>query len=418
MRESVALKACLQALYHPDLKTIDLSLGRMQAALEAAGSPEKQLPPVIHLAGTNGKGSTLAMLRAIFEAAGLKVHAYTSPHLVHAQERFYCAGEYPSDAELITRLKRVIELTHTHPLTFFEATTLLAFQLFSEIPADVVLLETGMGGQFDATNVIAQPALTIITPISMDHQAFLGDTLAKIAYEKACIMKQSVPCAVAPQAEEAMQVLQDKANELNAPLYQVSAPEKLIATNMPGAHQQVNAAVAKQAVDLLRNRFSIADEAVAQGLSQVHWPGRLQPIALPGYEGSASVWLDGGHNEAAAEMLAAWMASRDTSFVLICAMTQGHDPKTFLKHLLPYCQALYAVPIDDEPMSHKAETVVTAARQFAGDSCHVQLCGSFREAITSLNASKRAENTTHLDSYEIICTGSLYFAGQILAMTA
>ncbi|MFN3447836.1 MAG: bifunctional folylpolyglutamate synthase/dihydrofolate synthase, partial [Roseococcus sp.] len=201
---------------HPRL--IDLSLGRMEALLAKLGHPERALPPVLHVAGTNGKGSTCAFLRGIAEAAGRRAHVYTSPHLVRFHERIRLAGELVSDAALTEALEEVERVNAGAPITVFEITTAVALLLFSRAPADVLILEVGLGGRFDATNVIARPAVTAITSISMDHMEFLGDSLAKIAFEKAGILKPGVPCATGAQRPEALEVIAARASELGAPL--------------------------------------------------------------------------------------------------------------------------------------------------------------------------------------------------------
>ena len=308
---------------HP--KVIDLSLDRMLRILEALGNPQDRIPPVIHIAGTNGKGSTQAMIRAGLESAGLRVHAYTSPHLAQFHERIRLAGELIPEADLAATLEECEAANAGQPITFFEITTAAAFLAFSRVPADYTLLEVGLGGRLDATNVIDSPRLTVITPVSIDHTQYLGETLAEIAGEKAGILKRRTPCIVAPQDPVAREVIEARAERLFAPLrigrqdwdsrregdsliYQddhglIDLPLPVL----PGPHQIVNAGTA---IAALRELGFGRIEARA-AVTEVEWPARMQRLTrgpLVELAGHAELWLDGGHNPAGGEALAATLA--------------------------------------------------------------------------------------------------------------
>jgi dihydrofolate synthase/folylpolyglutamate synthase len=309
---------------HP--KLIDLTLGRMERLLAALDHPERRLPPVIHIAGTNGKGSTLACLRAGLEAERARVHAYTSPHLVRFHERIRLAGALVSEAELAALLADCEAANGGAAITFFEITTAAAFLGFARHPADWLLLEVGLGGRLDATNVVDRPALCVITPVSYDHQQYLGETLGEIAGEKAGILKPGVPCVVAPQEPEGLAVIEARAEAVGAPLlihgrdWMVwTERDRLVVQDgtgladlplprLPGAHQVINAGAAVAGLRAL-GRSEAAQEAAP---ARAEWPARLQRLtrgplaeAAPGVE----LWLDGGHNAAAGEGLAAALAA-------------------------------------------------------------------------------------------------------------
>ncbi|MCW9035466.1 MAG: bifunctional folylpolyglutamate synthase/dihydrofolate synthase [Rhodospirillales bacterium] len=410
---------------HP--KVIDLSLGRIEGLLKKLGNPHHSLPPVIHIAGTNGKGSTLAFLRSLFEAADYQVHAYTSPHLVHFHERIRVAGELVSEKELSQLLEDCEQANGDDPITFFEVTTAAAFLAFSHKPANVVLLETGLGGRLDATNLISKPALTVLTPIALDHQSFLGDTLAEIAGEKAGILKPGVPCICAKQPEEAMAVITKKAAEVGAPLivegkdwniiptpegFTYRATEGTLSCPKPGLvgdHQYNNAGLAVACVDALFERYSITDEAVEQGIKNVSWLARLQRLTkgplVKDLPDEWELWLDGGHNPAAGEILANQCAQwTDKPLHIICGMLNTKSPEGFLEPLVPYVKSFQTISIPGEPNTLTAEETAMAAEQVgitASQASDVQ------DAIQ--NISKQ------LPARILIC-GSLYLAGKVLAL--
>lgn len=421
-----AVEAFLNRLQHPVMAGIDLSLERMLRLLAMLGSPQKRLPPVIHVAGTNGKGSLLAYLQAIFEAAGYRVHRYTSPHLVRFSERIILQGKEIEHAYLETILKHVAQALSQQTATFFEATTAAAFLAFAERPADLLLLETGMGGRLDATNVIEKPLLTAITPIALDHTEFLGSNVSAIAAEKAGILKRGVPCVVGRQEQAAAEVIAKKAQGLNTPLFRLGQEwrvetrggERLYWSNtrtlalhpsLVGAHQFDNAATAVACMEQLP-QFSISDAQIAQGLASTAWPARLQRLEHGRYDSmlppGVELWLDGGHNPQGGEMLAQWLKERGIEEIyLVCGMVGTKDMSGYFKPLAPLVRALYAVAIPGEAQSRPAAQVQAAANA-AG--IEAQTCGSVENALQSV--AQRAKTP----ALACIC-GSLYLAGKILA---
>ncbi|MFO1058915.1 MAG: folylpolyglutamate synthase/dihydrofolate synthase family protein [Dongiaceae bacterium] len=412
---------------HP--KIIDLSLDRVVRLLRALGAPQDRLPPVVHVAGTNGKGSVVAYLRAMLEAAGRRVHVYTSPHLVRFNERVRLAGTLIEEAHLAALLEECERVNGDIPITFFEITTAAAFLAFARTPADIVLLETGLGGRLDATNLVARPRLTVLTPISYDHRQHLGDTLAAIAGEKAGIMKAGVPAVVAPQPPEAAAVFAARAAALGVPLcrhgreWQAEARDgglaftveggtrQLPAPALLGAHQIVNAGTALAAAHLLPG-FGLDGAALARGLREVEWPARLQRLTrgtlqalLPaGWE----LWLDGGHNGAAGEALAAFAAGwRDRPLHLVFGMLDTKEPAEFLAPLAPLAAGLSAVAI---PGSHASLTAEAAAAVARTVGLAAAPADGVAEAVAAIAAAGRGGPPARI----LIC-GSLYLAGTVLA---
>ncbi len=418
MTSSDAILARLMQL-HP--KVIDLSLDRMHRILAALGNPERSIPPAIHIAGTNGKGSTQAMIRAGLESAGKRVHAYTSPHLAQFHERIRLAGELISEADLAAALEECEAANAGAPITFFEITTAAAFLAFSRTPADYTLLEVGLGGRLDATNVIEAPALTVITPISIDHTQYLGETLAEIAGEKAGIMKRRVPCIVAPQEAVAREVIEQKAERLFAPLrigrqdwgsrregdslvYQDEhGLMDLPLPVLPGPHQIVNAGTA---IAALRELGFGRIEARA-AVTEAEWPARMQRLGhgpLVEAAGACELWLDGGHNPAGGEAVAATLAAlprRPTH--LVCGMLNTKDVAGYMRPLAGVAHSLTAVAIPGEPNTLPAEDTAAAATS-------VGLAAS--TAPDALAAVGRIA-ADHPGARILIC-GSLYLAGQVL----
>jgi dihydrofolate synthase/folylpolyglutamate synthase len=395
--------------------------------MAALDHPERHLPPVIHVAGTNGKGSTVATLRAILEAAGRKVHVYTSPHLVRFSERIRLAGSLIGEPQLASLLEEIERRNAGAPITFFEVTTAAAFLAFARTPADVTLLETGMGGRLDATNIVDRPLATVIAPISFDHMQFLGTTLAEIAGEKAGILKSGVPAVIGRQPQAAFDVLTRRASEVGArPVrrgaeweideedggfaYRGRRRYALPRPNLAGRHQIDNAALAVATLDHI-DGLTVTAEQMRQGLQHIEWPARLQrltkgPLAalLPA---AGELYLDGGHNEAAGEVLADWAGrTRDKPLDLVFGMLSTKSPEAFLAHVLPYVRRLVAVPIPGEAAALSAEDVAAAARR-AGVT-DVTTAADFRAAVASL--AKRDGPAPRV----LIC-GSLYLAGQVLA---
>lgn len=416
-------------LLHP--KVIDLSLGRIEGLLAKLGNPERRLPPVIHVAGTNGKGSTVAFLRAMAEAAGLRVHVYTSPHLVHFHERIRLAGHFIEDDRLAGLLEMVEQVNGGEPITFFEITTAAAFLAFAEEPADLVLLEVGLGGRLDATNVIQAPAVSVLTRISMDHLQFLGDSIGAIAAEKAGIIKPGCPVVAGPQADMAVaDVFQDVATRLGSPLALASRDWSVEATadgfryrdaartlDLPlpalaGAHQIANAGTAIAAVTQLA--LPIGEVAVRQGLASVEWPARLQHLRRgPLVEMLPSGWdlhLDGGHNDSAGEVLARHLAgwrADGRPLDIIFGMLGSKRPLDFLRPLAPHVRRLRAVAIPGEAASVTAAEAADFARQAGMEAA------DFPDVTTAL-ADLVALGRDGVPARVLIC-GSLYLAGTILA---
>lgn len=419
---------------HP--KVIDLSLHRVLALLDKLGHPQNHLPPVIHVAGTNGKGSTIAYLRAFFEAAGLRAHVYTSPHLVRFAERIRVAGKLLDDDQLLALLEEVESVNGDDPITFFEVTTAAAFLAFSRNPADVVLLETGLGGRLDATNVVERPALTIITPIAMDHQQFLGGRIESIAAEKAAIMKRGVPCVVADQVRKVTKVLEARSLEYGVPLMNagkdffvrttheggllykgVEAEWTLPPPALAGAFQTRNAGLALATIE----RLSLLNKppqfpgfppsALALGMRAVEWPARLQHLtkgplveALPeGWE----LWLDGGHNPHAAETLARHTRTwRDKPLMGIFGILANKDVDGFLDPIATRFHSLRTVAIPGEANTLSAEDGAAAAtRHFCMDA----------KPAESVEAALRELTTAHPAPARLLICGSLYLAGSVLA---
>jgi dihydrofolate synthase/folylpolyglutamate synthase len=409
---------------HP--KLIDLSLGRIERLLAALGNPQSRLPPAVHVAGTNGKGSVVATLRACLEAGLYRVHVYTSPHLVRFHERIRLAGKLIEEDALLALLEECEEANRGEPITFFEITTAAAFLAFARVPADVVLLEVGLGGRLDATNVIARPAATAITPVSLDHQGFLGDTIAAIAGEKAGILKPGVPSIIGPQAEEAETVIEARAAAIGAPLFRYQrewyceprgdrmryeGPRwhvDLPLPSLPGMHQIANAGAAIACLEQMP-QFTLSPAAIADGLRHIDWPARMQRLtrgplveALPQ---SWELWLDGGHNPGAGEVIADVIKDwHDRPLDLIVGMLKTKDASGFLRPLAPHARTLYAVTIPGEENPHPAAEIVKSA-------CSVGIAAHEAASVESaLHQLVQQPGPARV----LIC-GSLHFAGIVLA---
>lgn len=404
---------------HP--KVMDLVLDRVWRLLDALGNPQNDLPSVIHLAGTNGKGSTQAMLRAGLEGAGKRVHAYTSPHLARFHERIRLAGELISEPHLTDILDECYDANGGEPITYFEITTCAGILAMARTPADFTLLETGLGGRLDATNVVAKPAMTVITPISMDHEQFLGDTVGKIAGEKAGILKRGVPCVVSPQPDAALEVIEARAQALGAPLlahgqhwHVWEEREHLVfqdetglldlpMPNLPGAHQVQNAGAALAAL----RHLGFGEAAFEAAVTQAFWPARMQRLKTGPLTETApdiELWLDGGHNPAAGQAIAAHLArlpKRPTH--LICGMLNTKDVSGFLRPLAEQASSLSAVSIPEEAATLPAEETAQIATQ-AGHTAVT--APDVKAALTAIAAQD--------PSARVLICGSLYLAGHIL----
>ena len=405
--------------FHP--KVIDLTLDRMHPILAALGHPERHLPPVIHVAGTNGKGSTQAMIRAGLEAAGAKVHAYTSPHLARFHERIRLAGDLIAEDHLTALLDECMAANGDAPITFFEITTAAAFLAFARTPADWLLLEVGLGGRLDATNVVDRPRLCVITPVSLDHQQYLGDTVDLIAGEKAGILKRGVPCVVGPQTPEGLAAIEARAERLGAPLMahgqhwhawaergrMVFQDENglldLPLPNLPGPHQIDNAGAALMAM----RHLGMSEAACEAAVTRAEWPARMQRLRrgpLVEMAPGVDLWLDGGHNPAGGEALAATLAqmpARPTH--LICGMLNTKDIAGYLRPLAAHAAALHAVSIPGEKNTLPAEDTARAARAVGMKATEA---ASVADALAAIVATDPAARV-------LIC-GSLYLAGTIL----
>jgi dihydrofolate synthase / folylpolyglutamate synthase len=398
---------------HPRL--IDLSLDRLRVLLEKLDHPERRLPPVVHVAGTNGKGSTCAFVRAMAEAAGQRVHVYTSPHLVRFNERIRVAGELVSDEALAAALEHVEQVNAGAAITVFEVITAVAFHLFAHIPADLCVLEVGLGGRGDATNVIDQPAACAITSISLDHREMLGDTLPLIAAEKAGILKRAVPVAIGLQPPEVADVLLTAAQRVGAPLmlrdrdWRIAPGHyddtvgvlDLPPSSLPGAFQLDNVGIAIAAMRASGLRMEAA------GVARAEWPARLQRLhgklaaLLPA---NWELWLDGGHNPGAgvalAEHLRTWS---DRPVHVVVGMKQTKDATQFLRPLIPFATTLWAVA---EPGQHDArpvEAIIEESGGVARPGPHVA------DALRALPREARAR---------VLICGSLYLAGEVLKLDA
>jgi len=405
--------------FHP--KVIDLTLDRMHRILAALDHPERRLPPVIHVAGTNGKGSTQAMIRAGLEGEGRRVHAYTSPHLARFHERIRLAGTLIAEDHLTALLDECMAANGHEAITFFEITTAAAFVAFARVPADWLLLEVGLGGRLDATNVVDRPALAVITPVSYDHQQYLGETLTEIAGEKAGIIKRGVPCVVGPQPPEALAAIEARAERLGAPLLvhgqhwnAWSERGRLVfqdenglldlpLPNLPGPHQIDNAGAAIMAL----RHLGLGEAACTAAVSRAEWPARMQRLRrgpLVDLAPGAELWLDGGHNPAGGEALAATLAqmpARPTH--LICGMLNTKDIAGYLRPLAAHAATLSAVSIPGEKNTLPAEVTAEVARTVGIAATEAP---SVAAALATIAATDPAARV-------LIC-GSLYLAGTVL----
>jgi dihydrofolate synthase / folylpolyglutamate synthase len=425
-----AILARLLAL-HP--KRIDLSLDRMWRLLETLGHPERNLPPVIHVAGTNGKGSSIAFMRAMLEAAGALVHVYTSPNLVRLNERFRLGrergGALVEDDELVEALAACERANGNEPITVFEMETAAGFLLFSRHPADALLLEVGLGGRLDATNVVAEPLASVVTPVSIDHVDFLGDTLEKIASEKAAIFKRGVPAVVGRQTEGPLSVIVQRAGEIGAPLHVagqdwVASEERgrlvyqdehglldLPSPRLFGRHQIDNAGTAIAA--LRAAGFKLAPAAYDKGLVRAEWPARMQRLAagdlLVHAPAGSEVWLDGAHNPDGGRIVAGALADLEERVsrpvVLVVGMLASKDREGFLRNFTGLARRLIGVPISQDK-GVPAEEVAQTARAIG---IPADACPDIATALTHIG-------DLDLDPPpRILITGSLYLAGEVLA---
>lgn len=429
MADSHALMARFLAL-HP--KKIDLSLDRMDSILPALGNPHLRLPPVIHVAGTNGKGSTIAFMRAVLEAAGRRVHVYTSPHLVRFHERIRLAGKLVDEASLVDAFRRCEDANGGKPITVFEMTTAAALQLFAETPADVLLLEVGLGGRYDATNVVPRPAASVITPVSLDHMEYLGDSIPKIALEKAGIIKRGAPVILAEQSLEGQAVMEAEAARMRSGPIQIGGQDfatheengrlifqdergllDLPLPRLPGRHQHLNAGTA---IAALREVFgdALPDNAFARGMTEVQWPGRLQrltghalKLALPDTE----IWLDGGHNEDGGRVLAAALAEMNERnprpLFMVAGMLSTKDSTAFFRAFEGLVSEVVAIGIHGQDAARSPDDVAAQAER-AG--LRARVASGLPEALAMVGTASAGQPA------RVIIAGSLYLAGEVLAL--
>ena len=413
------LSAVVERLHALYPRSIDLSTDRLLRLLDQLGNPHLKLPPVLHVAGTNGKGSTCAFLRAIGEAHGLRVHVFTSPHLVHFNERIRLAGRIVDDDTLEAAFAEVERVNAGAPITVFEVLMACAFLLFARVPADLCVLEVGLGGRYDATNVIPRPAACAIASISMDHREMLGDTLEKIAFEKAGIMKPGVPVAVVRGAPGVMEVFRANALQVGAVLLERDLSWAVTATptglryedadgtldlpepSLPGPHQVENAGLA--IATMRAARLGITDAAIARGIATAEWPARMQRLhgrlaaqLPPGWE----LWLDGGHNPGGGEAIAAHLARwADAPVHLIVGMKKAKDSRESLRPLLPRASTIWAVAEPGQHLALPVEDIIAATDGLARPG------PTIAEAIARLPPSPHAR---------VLIWGSLYLAGEAL----
>jgi len=406
---------------HP--KLIDLTMDRVWRLLSALGNPQNDLPPVVHIAGTNGKGSTQAMIRAGLEASGRIVHAYTSPHLTRFHERIRLAGSLISEQMLTAYLDECYVANCDQDITYFEITTCAALLAFSRVPADFVLLEVGLGGRLDATNVIDKPILTIITPVSMDHEVFLGNSIEAIASEKAGIVKKGVTCIVGPQDEGGLEVIEATTTNLGAPLlaygqhwYAGSEGDGMIyqdesgLLDLPhpvllGDHQIQNAGIALAAL----RQLGCDEKACSAAVTDVVWPARMErlckgPLVKIANKSGAELWLDGGHNPAAGKAVASVLKSMPVRTThLICGMLNTKDVSGYLSPLLKVTASLTGITIPNEVNTLSAKETANAARNIGFEAFVAASVTQALHAILKKTPKARV----------VIC-GSLYLAGSVL----
>ena len=413
---------------HP--KIIDLSLDRMHRILDALGNPERSLPPVIHIAGTNGKGSTGAFIRAGLEAAGKRVHVYTSPHLAWFHERIRLGGTLIDEEALAGILEECERVNDGEPITYFEITTAAALLAFSREPADYCILEVGLGGRLDATNVIDRPALSIITPVSLDHQQFLGETIEEIVGEKAGILKADIPAIIGQQEDCGLTLIAERAKKLDAPLHVARAdwtvaPEAngfsfqyadglfdLPTPALPGAHQIENAGTACMALTAL----GFGDEHIlTAAVTGVEWPARMQRLRtgplIEAVPGGAELWLDGGHNPAAGEALARHFADLEERcskpLFLICGMLNTKDPGGYLEPFQGLARRVFCVSIP-------GETATLSGAELSGHAISAGLDALAVDDVLEAIRLIRGEESSDMEPPRILICGSLYLAGRIL----
>ena len=427
----MAIDRILERLLKLHPKLIDLSLSRLKKLLDSLGNPEENLPPIIHVAGTNGKGSTVATLAAIYKSAGYRVHIYTSPHLVRFTERIVVSGSEISKNYLEELLIECEDANNGESITFFEITTAAAMLAFSRNPADLLLLEVGLGGRFDATNVIETPTLSVITPVSMDHQDFLGNTIDEIAFEKAGILKPSVPAIIGPQTNKALNVIKRRALELgssayifgedwnispanNQLMFKIGSKSSIVPRpNLLGDHQIQNAGCALASIKLLNGQFPVSPQEIDMGLVSINWPARLQKLKegnlIENLLEDVEIWIDGGHNQDAAKAIASTLrdwrtASPEISIHMVFGALNNRCPQNFLQYFTNVIDTIRAVDIPGETNALSALEIETAARECGLKAYPAKGISPAITDIISNSSGKR----------RILICGSLYLAGAVL----
>ena len=427
----MAIDRILERLLKLHPKLIDLSLSRLKKLLDSLGNPEENLPPIIHVAGTNGKGSTVATLAAIYKSAGYRVHIYTSPHLVRFTERIVVSGSEISKNYLEELLIECEDANNGESITFFEITTAAAMLAFSRNPADLLLLEVGLGGRFDATNVIETPTLSVITPVSMDHQDFLGNTIDEIAFEKAGILKPSVPAIIGPQTNKALNVIKRRALELgssayifgedwnispanNQLIFKMGSKSSIVPRpNLLGDHQIQNAGCALASIKLLNGQFPVSPQEIDMGLVSINWPARLQKLKegnlIENLLEDVEIWIDGGHNQDAAKAIASTLrdwrtASPEISIHMVFGALNNRCPQNFLQYFTNVIDTIRAVDIPGETNALSASEIESAALE----------CGLKAYPATGISPAVTDIISKSSGKRRIIICGSLYLAGAVL----
>jgi dihydrofolate synthase/folylpolyglutamate synthase len=433
-----SVESQIEALLKIHPKGFDLSLDRISRLLERLGNPQDKMPPIIHVAGTNGKGSTLSFLRAILEADGKRVHVHTSPHLVNFHERYRLghmengksSGKIVSEDKLADALARVAKANNGEHITLFEILSAVTFVLFSENPADVALIEVGLGGRFDATNVIKRPMASVITPIALDHEAYLGDTIAKVAFEKAGIIKKGCPVIVAPQHDDARDVIEQKSDEMRASIefcgqdysHNVEAGRliyqdqdglmDLPSPSLLGLHQYENATTAIATLRTccrLRSDFNITEAAYEVGITHAQWPARMQNLPKGKLSNlapkDAELWLDGGHNPHAGTAIANFIKGLEQKpLYMIIGMLTTKEPSGYFEAFKELASKIYTVPIEESEAGYEPESLAQIAQKAGIDAAPMM------SVDAALNAIKNDTDTP----IRIFMGGSLYLAGEIL----
>lgn len=429
------LQQKLEAIYRLRRTTTKVNWDQdgFQKLLQKMGSPHLKLPAVIHVAGTNGKGSVVAFLRSVFEESGYKVHAYTSPHLIKVNERIVLGGADISDAYLEDLIDDVMALNDGDPLSFFEIMTAVAFKAFSSVPADVVLLEVGMGGRLDCTNVVPHPIVSIINRISMDHTEFLGGTIVDIAREKAGIIKENVPCVLGYQGDG------DSGDRISAVVRQVGLDAGIHVVEydldysfdiglhglsvriseevydiafpkMVGIHQYYNAALAVAAISQIRDRFSFTQEQLSRGIAKANWIGRLQRVDVTALSRDGALWVDCGHNDSAGQALAqqleCWAAEGTPCTTLVVGMLGTKDYMNFLSPILSYIDDVYVVPLSFDPQASRSFNDFKAAISRDFSDVDVTYGESALDAIKKIFLRDSGAR--------VLLCGSVYLVGELL----